>query len=190
VLALAIAYLVRTQKFFPAQAELLDAMLFAKRRLHYKFEALYKWLDDFDEKDMLLLHHDQEKWQALYLASPEKIDVTLAASDFVSRYLVQSDNHFVRTTERNAALHELRTKIENQMVCDTIREFIGSNGAISKRDVHQGDPVPAGVALRPIPDDLVKRLPECSSGLKDCKFLTAQHIAIVSSNEVDEIIER
>ncbi len=116
VLSLAIALLSRTQKFFPSQAELYDAMQIAYRRLGHKYGTLISWLAHSDDDDMYLFRHDRELWQAPYLASPEKIKTALQVSDFASHNIV---NHCIHV-ERNIELVKLQrsSNYKENFVCD------------------------------------------------------------------------
>jgi hypothetical protein len=129
LLALAIGYLQRRQKWFPEQAEMYDALLLAKTKLGYKYSSLVRWLNDFDEADINLFHLDREKWQALYLAAPENIQTALQASMFVSRYLVQQPEHLKKAGQRNLQLLKLQSK-------DRVAPFICSNCGAGYLDYH------------------------------------------------------
>ena len=117
MLALAIAQLSRTQKFFPAQAELLTAMQLVEKKLGWKYNHLMKQLRTFDDEDRTLFVLDREQWQKLYQASPEMIETTLQHCKFVERSL---DGEPMKI-KRNIELLKL------QRPKDYVERFICSN---------------------------------------------------------------
>ena len=184
VIALAIlGMMFNTQTFCPAPAELAEACRKARGRLRWQHRYMEDLMQRLCGSEDILFVYDREAWAALYTTKEN-----FNAGEAILSHLC--------TYKKFPEMCEAFDEIEQKMIHATIRKAIGGNGKadVVKLDVQEEDAVPAGVALQPIPIELVKKLPEMSSELEHCRyFLTPQHIVIVYGREevtVGELIRR
>ena len=169
VVSLAIlGMMFNTQTFCPAPAELAEASLKARGRLRYQHRHMEDLMQRLCGSEDILFAYDREAWASLY-TTKENVN----AGETVLSHLC----FYKKYSEMCEAFDE----IKNEMIHATIRKAIGSNGKadVVKIDVQEEDAVPPGVTLQPIPIELVKKLPDCSSDLEHCRyFLTPQNIVM------------
>jgi hypothetical protein len=177
VIALGImSMLYKTQTFCPAPAELAVACRMARGRLREQLRHMEACISDLSRAEEVVFDCARDDWASVYTTKQ-----MAEHTGIFMEYIHRGKNFDKWCDTLDAIVHEFDFK--------TIREAIGNNGKaeVVKRAVQEGGAVPDGVALQPMPSELIEEFP----GLANCHyFLTAQQIVIVEDHQIVQVIPR